>query len=92
MANSVAALKESGGHITVDLVWADHLLASAAILSREGGECVIHTASPVRIQSLGLRSERAANGGAAVGGAASGYTLRFKAEPGRRYLVSRMPS
>jgi alpha-L-fucosidase 2 len=74
---SVNGLMGRGGYV-VSLAWADHRLKTATILARNPGECVIRTWEPVRIESLGLRSEKAA----------IGYTLRFKAQRGRRYHVS----
>jgi alpha-L-fucosidase 2 len=59
--------------------WANHEFKAAAILARNGGECVIRTGEPVTIKALNIRSERAA----------MGYTLRFEAKRGERYLVER---
>jgi alpha-L-fucosidase 2 len=77
-AGSVKGLVGRGSFV-VDMNWADHQLKSAAILARSGGDCVIRTSAPMTIKALGLRSEKSA----------IGYTLRFKAERGGRYVVDR---
>jgi alpha-L-fucosidase 2 len=75
-AGSVQGLVGRGGFV-VDMNWADGQLKSATILSRNGGDCVIRTSAPVNLKALQLPSEKST----------IGYTLRFKAEPGRRYVI-----
>jgi len=77
-AGSVRGLVGRGGFV-VDMNWAAHRLESATIIARNGGDCVIRTLEPVALKALNLRSEKSA----------IGYTLRFKAEQGRRYVVER---
>jgi alpha-L-fucosidase 2 len=75
-AGAVKGFVGRGGFV-VDMIWADHQLKSAAIFARNGGDCVIRTSAPVTIKALKLRSEKSA----------IGYTLRFRAERGGRYLI-----
>jgi alpha-L-fucosidase 2 len=77
-AGSVKGLVGRGGFV-VDMNWAAHRLESATIIARNGGDCVIRTLEPVALKALKLRSEKST----------IGYTLRFKAEQGRRYVVER---
>jgi alpha-L-fucosidase 2 len=77
-AGAVKGLVGRGGFV-VDMNWGDHQLKSATILARNGGDCVIRTSAPVTVKALGLRSEKSAGG----------YTLRFRAERGGRYVVDR---
>jgi alpha-L-fucosidase 2 len=77
-AGSVKGLVGRGGFV-VDMNWAAHRLESATIIARIGGDCVIRTLEPVALKALKLRSEKST----------IGYTLRFKAEQGRRYVVER---
>jgi alpha-L-fucosidase 2 len=77
-AGAVKGLVGRGGFV-VDMKWADHELKSAAIVARNGGDCVIRTSAPVTIKALKLRSEKST----------IGYTLRFRAERGGRYVVDR---
>jgi alpha-L-fucosidase 2 len=75
-AGAVKGLVGRGGFV-VDMNWADHEFKSAVIFARNGGDCVIRTSAPVTVKALKLRSEKST----------IGYTLRFKAEPGGRYVV-----
>jgi alpha-L-fucosidase 2 len=75
-SGSVKGLVGRGGFV-VDMTWADHQLKSAAILARNGGDCVLRTSAPVAIKALELRSEKST----------IGYTLRFKTERGGQYVV-----
>jgi alpha-L-fucosidase 2 len=75
-AGSVKGLVGRGGFV-VDMNWAGRQLTSAAILARNGGDCVIRTSAPVTIKALKLHSEKST----------IGYTLRFKAERGGRYVI-----
>lgn len=77
-AGSVKGLVGRGGFV-VDMNWAGHQLKSAAIVARNGGDCVIRTAEPVTIKALKLRSEKST----------IGYTLRFKTGQGERYVIER---
>jgi alpha-L-fucosidase 2 len=75
-AGAVKGLVGRGGFV-VDMSWSNHQLKSAAILARNGGDCVIRTSAPVTIKALKLRSEIST----------IGYTLRFRAERGGRYMI-----
>jgi len=77
-SGAVKGLVGRGGFV-VDMTWADHQLKSAAILARNGGDCIVRTWEPMSLRSLRLHSEKAA----------IGYTLRFKAERGARYVIEK---
>jgi alpha-L-fucosidase 2 len=65
------------GNVVVDMAWKDGRLASASVLARSGGRCVIRTATPVAIPELKLRSRKSA----------IGYTLGFDSRKGGRYRI-----
>jgi alpha-L-fucosidase 2 len=77
-AGAVKGLVGRGGFV-VDMNWTERRLTSAIIVARNSGDCVIRTSEPVTLRSSKLRSEKSA----------IGYTLRFKAERGRRYVIER---
>jgi alpha-L-fucosidase 2 len=77
-SGSAKGLVGRGGFV-VDVDWAEHELKAATIIARIGGECVIRTAEPVTVKALNIRSEKGA----------AGYSLRFEAERGKRYLIER---
>jgi alpha-L-fucosidase 2 len=77
-SGAVKGLVGRGGFV-VDMTWADHQLKSAAILARNGGDCIVRTWEPISLRSLRLHSEKTA----------IGYTLRFKAERGARYVIEK---
>jgi alpha-L-fucosidase 2 len=75
-SGSVRGLVGRGGFV-VDMAWRDHKLASATVLAREGGRCVIRTAGPVRVEGIKQSSRKST----------IGYTLSFKARKGTRYRL-----
>ena len=75
---SVRGIVGRGGFV-VDISWADNALNSATIYSRNDAECVVRTTLPVSLKALNLRSEKSS----------IGYTLRFAARKGSRYLLTR---
>jgi alpha-L-fucosidase 2 len=77
-AGVVKGLVGRGGFV-VDMNWTERRFTSAVIVARNGGDCVIRTSEPVTLRSPKLHSEKSA----------IGYTLRFKAERGRRYVIER---
>ena len=75
-AGSVKGLVGRGGFV-VDMDWTDHRLESAVIVARNAGDCVVRTSEPVTLLPLKLHSEKSS----------IGYTLRFHAVRGRRYVI-----
>jgi alpha-L-fucosidase 2 len=77
-AGSVKGLVARGGFV-VDMDWSGHHLKSAVIIARNAGDCVVRTSEPVTLLPLKLHSEKAS----------VGYTLRFHAVRGGRYVIQR---
>jgi alpha-L-fucosidase 2 len=65
------------GNFVVDLRWRGGKLASATVLARSGGHCMLRTAMPVRVAGVPVRSRKTA----------IGYTTTFAARKGARYEV-----
>lgn len=74
---TVHGLKARGA-FTVDLAWKNGQLENATIRAGQGGECVILTAVPFQVKSLGLKAKRIDQG----------YLLRFQATKGQSYQIN----
>lgn len=67
------------GNVVVDIAWNNGQLNTANIVARQGGICTIRANNPIEVKALDLHSEKST----------IGYTLRFKAEREKNYLISR---
>lgn len=74
---SVKGLK-ARGNFEVDINWKDHVLKTATIKSIAGADCILRTSVPVSIKGIAAKSKADANG----------YTISFKTEKGKTYLVT----
>ncbi|MBC7826651.1 MAG: glycoside hydrolase family 95 protein [Chitinophagaceae bacterium] len=73
---SVKGLVARGGFV-VNINWNDNRLETAEIFSRIGGECVVRTNTAVFVEGLNLESTSSD----------MGYTLSFKTEKGKKYIL-----
>jgi alpha-L-fucosidase 2 len=76
---SVKGLK-ARGNFDVSMLWKNHQLTNAVIVSFVGGVCKIRTNTPVEIKSLGIKAKKDKHG----------YVLSFNAEKGKIYVISSM--
>ena len=74
---SVKGLVARGNYI-VDINWKSGRLHSAEIKSQLGGQCIIRSNTPVSVKDLNIVSKPAA----------IGHLLSFKAEKGKKYIIS----
>jgi len=65
------------GNFEVDINWNDGKIITAKILAKNGGNCVVRTNQPVALKQLNLKSTPSV----------IGYTISFKAEKGKVYLI-----
>ncbi|MEO8018877.1 MAG: glycoside hydrolase N-terminal domain-containing protein, partial [Pseudomonadota bacterium] len=79
-SGSVKGIVGRGGFV-VDLSWAGNELQSATVYARNDSSCTIRTAGPVVLKALNLHSEKST----------IGYTLRFDAKQGSRYVLNPAP-
>lgn len=75
---SVKGLVARGG-FEVNMTWVNNKFQSGEILSRVGGNCIIRSYVPVRINELNAESTSSG----------IGYILSFKSEKGKKYVLSR---
>jgi len=74
---SVKGLVARGNYVA-DINWKEGRLTNAKITARLGGNCVIRTNQPVKVQVLNAVSKKSD----------VGYIISFKAEKGKTYLLS----
>ena len=74
---SVKGLK-ARGNFGVSMLWKNHQLTNAVIVSFVGGVCKMRTNNQVEIKSLGIKTKKDANG----------YVLSFNTQKGERYVIT----
>lgn len=73
---SVTGLVARGG-FELNMKWDNHQLTEVRVVSKKGGQCVVHSARPLQSADVAITKMSTANG----------YTVKFSSTAGKSYLL-----